>query len=415
MPTSVFADVKGLTLEEAINLALGENLQIKTSGKEIEAAEARVNRTISYFLPKIGAESRYEYFNSPYQLQRGGTADLFIEWNVYNGFRDWYDRKAKTFELDQFKIAKQKQILFTKVEVEAKFYKLLAIMESVKSFEEAVKRNDVQKESARRRRGAGLASDADILEFDLYNSELQIELTRLESDLKQTQSEFRELLGQRNQGSQVLPQGKLSHFHVDDTLESLKLRLPNESQTLIGARYSVEQAEANKKVAFGGYLPQLDLKVTHGSRGLNDTLVSPETMIVGTAKWEFFSGFDTSNARSEAAALAGKADASLKQTELATVSQLETAYAKLKGIQDSVDIETENKIKAYKFFDVVAGEYKRGVKNSTDMRSAAQMLLQVVLRDIQYRADFFEQKALLEKALGGQIKISKGSLSGHTD
>jgi len=96
-------------------------------------------------------------------------------------------------------------------------------------------------------------------------------------------------------------------------------------------------------------------------------------------------------------------------------AQIETAYARLKAVQDRVDLETDNKIKAQKFFDTVAGEYKRGVKNSNDMRSASQTLLQVILRDIQYRADFFEQKALLEKALGGEVKILKGSLSGHSD
>jgi outer membrane protein TolC len=415
IPGLVFADVKSITLNEAISLALGENLQIKTSEREVDAAESRLSRTSSYFLPKIGAESRYEYLDSPYQRQRGATSNLFAELNVFNGFRDWYDRKAKSLEYDQAKIGREKQKLFTKAEVEAKFYKLLSIVESVKAYEEAVKRNDAQKESARRRGGAGLASTADVLEFDLYQSELQAELASFSSELKQAQAEFREIIGQTNDDLQFLPKGNLTHYHVDDTLKSLKDRVPKESQSLISARSAVEQAEANKKVAYGGYLPRLDIKATYGSRGINETEVSPETTIMGVARWEFFSGFDTYNAGNEASAQAAKAEAVLRQTELSTSAQVETAFTKLKAIQDRVDIEAENKVKALKFFDVVASEYKRGVKNSTDMRAAAVLLLQVMVRDIKYRAEFFEQKALLEKAVGGEIKISKGSLSGHVD
>jgi len=409
------ADVRGLTLDEAIQMALGENLQVKSSEKELDAAEARFNRTTSYFLPKIGAETRYELFDSSFQRQSGGTANLFLEWNVYNGSRDWFDRKAKSIERDQARIGKEKQRILTKAEVESKFHKLLSIIESIKTFEASMKRNDVQKEAAKRRRAAGLSTDADVLEFDLYHSELQAEMSKIESELKQAQAELRELLGQKNPEIEYLPQGKLIHYHIDESLADLKKRIQSESQTLAAARYAVEQAEANKKVALGGYLPQLGLKASYGSRGLNDTQVAPETMFVGTARWEFFSGFDTVYAQNVSSAMAAKAEASLKLVELSINSQLETAYARLKAVQDRVDLETSNKIKALKFFDTVAGEYKRGVKNSNDMRSASQTLLQVILRDIQYRAEFFEQKALLEKALGGEIKILKGSLSGHSD
>lgn len=409
------ADVKSISLDEAIKMALGENLQVKATEKEAEAAEARLNRTQSYFFPKVGAESRYELIDSSFQRQSGATANIFLEWNLYNGSRDWFDRKAKSIERDQAQIARNKQKLITKTDVEAKFHKLLAQIESIKSYDDSLKRNEVQKEAAKRRRSAGLSTDADVLEFDLYHSELQAEMTKVEGELKQAQSELRELLGQKDSEIEYVPQGKLIHYHVDETLLDLKKRLQVESQTLSAARYAVEQAEANKKVALGGYLPQLNITASYGSRGINDTQVAPETMLVGTARWEFFSGFDTVHAQHESTAITEKAKSELQFAELSMNAQLETAFARLKAIQDRVDIETNNKAKAQKFFDTVAAEYKRGVKNSTDMRSASQTLLEVNLRDIQYRAEFFEQKALLEKALGGEIKISRGSLSGHTD
>lgn len=414
-PTFAYPETRAITLEQAIETALLNNLEIKTSERDVEASRARANRTTSYFLPRLGAESRYEYFESSFQKQRGATSNLFLEWNVFNGFRDWYDRKAKSFASDQAEIRNEKQKLMAKADAEAKFYRLLAVSESIKSYEDAVARNESQKGSARKRRGVGLASDADILEFDLYQVELQAEISRLKSVLRTAQAEFREVLGETDSRIEFSPNGKLTHYHVDDSIEDLKGRIPRESQSLIAARSAVEQAEANKKVALGGYLPQVDLKATYGSQGINETAVAPETTIMGVARWELFSGLDTSYAQSEASALAAKAQADLRRLELSTMTQLEAAYAKLKAVQERVDIEAENKIKARRFFDVVAGEYKRGVKNSADMRAAAQMLLQVLLRDIQYRAEFFEQKSILEKSIGGAIKISKGSESGHTD
>lgn len=410
-----YAEVRSLTLDEALQMAMGENLQIKSAEKEHEASEARLNRTSSNFLPKLGAETRYEFIDSSFQQQRGGTANLFLEWNVYNGSRDWFDRKAKAIEWDQARLGKEKQKVLIKTEVEAKFHKLLSLVESIKTYEDGMKRNNLQKEAAQRRRAAGLATDADVLEFDLYHAELQADMSAVESGLRQTQAELRELLGQTNPEIEYLPQGRLIHYHVEESLADLKKRLHQESQTLISARYSVEQAEANKRVALGGYLPQISFKATYGSRGLDDTQVAPETMLVGIAKWELFSGFDTIYAQNESLAMTAKAEALLKQTELAMQAQIETAYSRLRAVQDRVDLETNNKIKAQRFFDTVASEYKRGVKDSNDLRSASQTLIQVILRDIQYRAEFFEQKAVLEKALGGVLKIQKGSLSGHSD
>lgn len=412
---AVFAELKPITLEEAISRAREQNPQIKASEKEVVASEARFRRTTSYFFPRVGAETRYEHFESTFQKQNGGTSNLFLEWNLFNGFRDWFDRRAKSVEYEQAKITQDRQRIFIKAEVEARFYKILAVNESIRSYEEALKRNESQKESARRRRSAGLASEGDIFEFDLYQTELEAELTKLHSLFKEAQAEFRGVLGETDPGREYRPEGKLIHYHVDDTLEILKQRVVNENQTLISSRFEVDQSEANRKVAFGGYLPQLDLKVSYGSRGINETEIFPETAIMGVARWEFFSGFDTYHARNEAIAQVAKAQAAQTQAEISAITQVESAYTRLKAIQDRVDIEAKNKIKAKKFFDIVASEYKRGVKDSNDLRAASQILLQVFTRDIQYRAEFFEQKALLEKAIGGEVKISRGSLSGHTD
>lgn len=411
----VLADTRPITLEAAIERAMHQNASVQSAESEVRASEAQYKRSSSTFLPKIGAESRYEYIDSPFQMQRGATSDLFLEWNLFNGFRDWYDRKAKGWELDRAKAARQQQDALLAADVEAKFYKILAAIESVKAYREALQRNDSQQEAAKRRRGAGLASDADILEFDLYTTELQSGLSHFKSELIAYEAQFRELLGEEDASVDFEPDAKLIHFHLDNNLGELKQRGLTENQSLLAARFEVEQAKANTKVAAGGYLPELGIKATYGSRGIVDTEVTPETTIVGTARWEFFSGFDTTRARAEARAKTDLALAKLKQHELAIMTSVESAFAALKAIQDHVDIEGENKVKAKKFFDVVTGEYKRGVKNSADLKSAAQVFLEVNLRDIQYRADFFEQKAVLEKAIGGPVKISRGSLSGHTD
>lgn len=317
---------------------------------------------------------------------------------------------------DQSKMSLEKQRLTTRVEVEAKFYRLLEVIEAQRIFEEALKRNESQKESAKRRRSAGLASDADLLEFDLFESDLKGRLAQLKSEYEGLQAEFQLLLGVEDGGAaEYRPAGQLRHFHMVESLEDLKKRIPVESQSVIGAKLALEQAEAGKKVANGGFLPQLDLKATYGSRGINETVVSPETTVMGVARWEFFSGFDTIHARQEAAALAGKAEAGLRHAERSAWTSVETAYHRLKAVQERVDLEADNKAKAMKFFDVVSAEYRRGVKNSGDIRAASQMVLEVMIRDIRARAEFFEQVGVLKKAVGGEIKTVKGSEEGHVD
>ncbi|MCC6276521.1 MAG: TolC family protein [Oligoflexia bacterium] len=409
------SEVRTLTLEQAIETALRGNSEIRSFQREVEASEARLGRTKSYFLPKIGAETRFEQFETSRQKLNGGSSNLFAEYNLFNGFRDLNLRTSKALELDRSKIDLERHKLLVGSEVQAKFFRLLALNDSISSIEEALKRNQVQKQSAKKRKGVGLASEADILEFDLYETDLQAEIARLKSDLKSAQADFRRVLGQENTEPEYQPAGKLLHFHIAESLSTVKSRIAAENQSIRSARIAVDQSESYKKTVLGGYLPKIDVKATYGSRGIDETPTSPETTVIAVARWELFSGFDTSEGHGEASALTAKANAELKQAELSALSQVESAYTKLKALEERVDLEAENKTRARRFFDVVASEYKRGVKNSADMRSAAQLLLQVLLRDIQYRAEFFEQKALLERAVGGSIKITKGSESGHTD
>ena len=404
-----FARPVPLNLEAAVAKAYSANLDLQTLKKQVEVERAGEAKARSVFYPKLGLETRYESFSSAYIRQSGSTSGAFLEWNVFNGFQDRFVLQAQGLakQGSELRLAKFEQSLSW--EVGLSFYRLLAAQEKINLFEQALLRNAQQKEMARKRKAAGLVSAADVLELDLFESSLRSQRLTHASDFREAQAALRRILGDEEQ-SDFIPEGKLTHYHLDESLAEVLGRLNAGNVAISTGKLEVARAESMAKNVNGGFLPKLDLRATYGSRGLEDTLTAPETMLMGVAKWELFSGFDTLAARREAAARVAQAEASLSANSIRARSEAEGAFTRLRSLQEQVDFEVKSKDQALKYYSAVSDEYRRGIKNSSDLRGASGQVLEEELRDINHRLEFFEQKVRVEMAMGGPLKLSLGGV-----
>ncbi len=131
-------------------------------------------------------------------------------------------------------------------------------------------------------------------------------------------------------------------------------------------------------------------------------------------KFELFSGFDYSAQRAEAEAKRLKLEASLKQELLSARTLVESAYWKFNATEARVHLEEQNVERANRYYKSILSDYKRGVKNSVDMRVAADTLLDAMVRREAYKYELVAQKADLERALGGPVETElKSGAEGH--
>lgn len=409
-----WAQTQEFTLTSATEIAIQKNPDLKAQVQEFERDSYAAKRGYSPFLPKLGLESGYQSFENPSTGQRGTFNNAFMEYSVFNGGRDYYLLESKSLRRDASEIALQQKRQETEWEVERSFHWLLFVTESIKFHEEALERNKTQQKAAAARKLAGLVSDADILEFDVYGTLLDSELTSLRAELIEAQTAFKKSLGLSDNVTPIL-KGKLSHYHVKTELSELSLKVANNSKAILIAQKNWESSDALSKSSLGEFLPNVSIKATYGSRDIREGSNDKEMAVLAVARWELFSGMDSYWGYKEAVAEKGRSEYALESSRLSTKTDLEKTYSLLKALEQRVDLEGLNRERSKKYFTAMAAEYKRGVKNSPDMRGASEKLLESQLRDLKYRYDFIVQKIELQKIVGMNIKTVLGSTDGHTD
>jgi len=77
-----------LKFEDFYVIARNNDYETKQNLIYKEYVETHLNKMKSAFYPKFGIESRYEHFNSTSNSEYGSTANAYLEWNLFNGFRD---------------------------------------------------------------------------------------------------------------------------------------------------------------------------------------------------------------------------------------------------------------------------------------------------------------------------------------
>lgn len=396
-----------ISLSEAQRTAVENNLQIKAQEKEVESKASSLTRARSAFYPRLGAETRYEFVESDFEKFYGGTSNLFVEWNLFNGFQDFTSQKASAMALEsaQIKLDQLKASLLWEVEVA--FYRILHVQTAIKLYNSALDRNSSQKKLVANRKAAGLVSEADVMEFELYESFLRSELASLEGDRKDAQTQLKVLLGKETSDIQIELVGAIPKESLVENLESVVKNLKELNAELKIGELAVAQSRQLKSVASGGFLPKVDFISSYGSLGLRETDVSPESYFGVVARWEFFSGFDTIAARKEAHARLVQAESALKVAKINVQGEAEKIFAQLKALEYRLELEKRNLTNSEKYLRAISDEYRRGVKNSSDLRGASDNLLQVLLRDNQYRFDFIDQKVSLQKLLGRGLTLTE--------
>ena len=394
-----------LSLEGAQQVALENSPGLRADRASVDVSEAALTRSSSRFYPKLGVETRYEYFDSTFMRQQGATSNFFAEWSLFNGFQDFAARKARSLELEasrlNFNLAQQR----LNWEVEAAFSRVVAHQEVLILYKAALDRNQANLKAARGRRSAGVVSDADVLEFDLYESILRSEYAEAEGDLREVQAQFKTLLGADDIKFPL--SGAIPRYKLISQLEELTTRLTDSNVAIKTSLLDVKRANAERNVARGGFLPEIGVFATYGSLGLRETEISPETYAGVIARWELFSGFDTLGARREAIANVARAEAGLKTAQIAKKGELEEVHERLKALDLRIQLEERNHETAHKYLRTVVDEYRRGVKNSPDLKSANENMLQSHLREVQLKSEYVAQATLLRTLVSGNVQFEK--------
>lgn len=399
--TADFSNKPPLNFDELFRRAKEINVDLTSLKADRDAAEARLSATKSAFSPRVGVETRYESFESNIEKKDGGTTNAYVEWNLFNGFRDEANEVITSMDLKKAEMALRRAERNYRWKLLSLYSHTQALQKIIDAYKATITENQIFLTGVKVRKNAGLVSGAELLEFDLYDNKLKLELNEYESEFDLSLSELKTHSGISEFGpfnTELKPKElKIQSSDLDNLLTSEDSQL----QDLIA---DVSRAQYELDAVSSGYYPQVNLKATHGSQGLRETLKNPETTVAVTAKWELFSGMETSAFRKIALAKLSQAQAKLSMEKIHIKSEADQHIRKINNVMGRLSLEDDNRTKTESYLKAVEQEYRRGVKNSADLKNAAEVLLQSNIKIFLLKSDYYKSRSELQIILGKELE-----------
>ena len=297
-----------VTLEDAKKYAVSNNLEVQGLRSALEEARAQVTGARSGFYPRLGVAGGADYQVSADASVGAPVGYAYGHWNLFRGFGDTYRMQLADIEVDKAE-RKLKQTEFRiGLEVEEQFFSYLFRKFSIELREKALKENQKHQKQAQQRRAGGLASDSDVMEFDLRDSFLRSELAELALDLESSRVNLRRLLGEKI-GEKIEPTGTLLHYKVKGSLGDYLKLIATENESGTEASRQLAQANVEEKLARSMWFPEVDVETQVGYLRIMDRPNATSTTAGGAAfrglvvaKMNIFEGFETSARQGAAAA-----------------------------------------------------------------------------------------------------------------
>jgi outer membrane protein len=421
----------GLTLEQAIELALRNNpdlqraeLQSQSAGQDVTIARAAIlpalqfNASLSdtrsgggvvlgtFTDPTTGAEvtqvSRTEVF-------RGYGASLSVRQLLFDGGRWWNNldaadslRAASAANVDE-------QRLTTIFNVEQRFYELVRQQRQLKVLGDAALRSRDQADFTQRLFEGGRATQADVYaaranrdndEINRLGQEARVELARQDLAVVVAIDPSNPVAIQEPSQMQQEPAAPPA---AGQAVEKALLSRPS----LKAFALTAEGQRKNATAARGDYWPTIALNGSYGrqTRDLDTFTASLEkaSTLRGSIdlSWNLFSGFATKAQATKADIAATQAEVDLQTGRRTVASDVERAVAQLAAARQQARIAAQSVQTAGENLRLARTRQQVGVGTQLEVRDAELKLTQSELARANALVDGHEAESALRRAVGG--------------
>ena len=392
---------KSTSFEDVYAKAAEVNLDIIENKISKEAAEAKFDSLKANFLPRLGLEGRYENFKSNLEKIDGATANVYIDWNFFNGFKDSVNKKNSKIEFNQAESLLKRSEKNFRSQILVYYSHSQALQKIIETYKYTIAKNKMFLANVSLRKKSGLVSESDYLEFELYDQKLKLELNDYESQFELSIAELKVHSGISEFGTlSTVLKPKMLNINFND-IETL---LFSETSQLKVLQNEIIKSENDLEFSNSAYYPKLNLRATYGSQGLREAVVNPETTVTLYAQWELFSGFETLALRRLALTKISLTKNKLNVEKIHLKSDVDQKLKKISNILERLNLEEANKLKSENYVKAVTNEFRRGVKNSADLKNAVELLLQIDINAYQLKSEYYKTLYDLQTILGVQIE-----------
>lgn len=396
-----------LDLASAKAQALSVSPELSALRHAVDEASARKELGGTAYHPKVGVAAGAESRSNNATQERGSLGYLYGSLNLFNGFADSRRLDLAANELERASLSVRRHERLLELEVERRFSEYLFAKAALALNSAAVVKNDAQAEAAKRRRAAGLGSDADTLEFELRGASLKAKSLQLAQQEYDAEVELGRLL-KLEDGRKINPVGTLEHGHIKGSLSEFLTAARLSNADIAEARFGVSAASISQNVWKSRWLPRVDFEARTGKLPMDERPAGETrvTTLALVATMDLYAGNESSWIRREGVARSMKEQRAFDAISQGVEAGVKRSFQRLKTLEASIDIEKANEGRAARYFDAVMREYRVGVKNSADLRVASEVSTDVSARLLQYTLDSIVERLEFERLVGQAIGLA---------
>jgi multidrug efflux system outer membrane protein len=411
-----------INLDEAVELALGNNLNLKKNLIDLAGAEYSADRLWSEVFPTISGSAGAQYASALFT----GNGFEMNERNgsLRTGLGITLGLNAGTpFAMKNIKLAYQSNLLKYEdarnqlaIQITKNFFSLIAEQKNLGLLEDIRSLAERQYEKNRLAWENGLVGQLAVMQSRLSLENARYNLSAANTACAAGMGEFLALLGlPQNSGAHL--EGSINIFRIDADAEELIREYLPKRPDMISRRQEIERlTNAEKLNSFSSRAPSISLSAQwsgqYGYSGqaaespsFTDTLRGSATLNIPIDSW--IPGTSKSQSIRNAKLSVDKAKLDLQIAEEAAVTQIRSLAANLRNSWDSIEIARLSLQTAERGYELTEQGFQNGTVESLVLEDARNNLASARQRLLQSELSYFNMTLDLSAALNTDWKELK--------
>jgi len=264
----------------------------------------------------------------------------------------------------------------------------------------AVEAARADRELAGNRRDAGRATDADVLQLDVYLSRTREQQIRADADERIARAELNQLMGEPLGQAFALDRSSVAPVVDTGDLVSLEAEALKNSPDVTVAVLQERLASANANAARGAFFPQVTAQGGWEFNGGSWNSRASSWVVGAVARVNVFHGFADKARLAEAREQTTRRGLERVKAETAARLDVHVALARLEAARASEAVGRAAVAQARESRRIIRDRYEAGLTDAASLLRAAEAVALAETQEITAQVAMLTETAALERALG---------------
>ena len=401
----------GLTMGEAVDMALARNPRLQDFRNRTEAQRSRVDSRKAPFWPEIDATYEYSKADTTYfaLTKDSSVFTAEISYNLFRGFSDLNTLQSARSTLDASRYEQKSTEADVVLDVRRAYIRVLRTRKALDVAREAVELLERQSRDAEKFWRAGLTAKNQFLLVEVSLASNRQELLQAETNVRIAREALDRAIGVAV-GKDTVIEDIAFGKPIDLDEEALSRTMIANRSELKFLQAQLAAREYSRDSIRGRYYPSVDLSLSHSRfgeqfafEGLPDPLFDSDTRATVEAKWNLFEGWRTKNdiiaEESEVRAITER----IRDTKENLFLQLKTAVEEYRVSAGRIELARAGIEQAEENFRITENQFRARMATTTDLLDARFLLSRA--RD-EYNNAFYNLSlslAALERVVEGSV------------